>query len=331
MNTFRQHTIDSKFDNLSVRSFATIKGEFNSGLRFHVHLGSATKTIEGYPCQYCAVFYLGAFDNINPYLFRQGGFNQGISCISGHLEGLNITNKENNLDETMFIGIINIPEKRQRSIPCLIRLQALDSCPLNICQSADIFGGLFFEETITIPNREFDVFSEQRVFDDIELPKQVIKRRSHIVTGIANKQGKFRRNGFSLLKPEQALSCLSLSYKFSDGSIRLTLQEPLHQVIDDLEVFVSSAEFEENTIERMHMLYSDYGRKEHGDTKNTTRVRDTRTQEKGRVRRTRKGGETDQAPSSPPPPEEVKSQTETNHRSGGYTAKHTRLGSPEDV
>lgn len=259
--SFTQHSVDGDVNKLSVCSLATFKSKFNSDFRLHVHLSAPTKTIEGYPTQYCAVFYPSIVDSSNQYLFRHRDFEQSLSRVSGNSDALDITHEENNLNKSMFIGVINVSEKRQRTIPCLIRLQTLNSCPLNIGQSfdgilADVKGSIFFEETFFIPDGEFDVLGKQGILEKPKLPEQVVKRRPQVIADIANEQGKFGRDVFQLLKPEQALSCLSLSYKVTDDSIGLTLQEPLHQVINDLEMFVSSAEFEERAIERVHMLYS---------------------------------------------------------------------------
>jgi len=256
---FRKHSVDRFMNNLSVCSLATLKSKFNSDLRLHVHSRATTETIEGYPSEYCTVFYLSMFDSLNQYLFRQRNLEQSPSRVDGNSDTFDVTNEENNLNKTMFIGVINVSEKRQCTIHCLIRLQTLDCCPLSIGQSfngilADVPGCIFFEETFVIPDGEFDVLGKQMVLKKPKLPKQIVKGRPQVVANIANEQGKYGRNVFQLLKPEQALSCLSLSYKVSDDLIGLTIEEPLHQVISDLEVFISSAEFEERAIQRVHNL-----------------------------------------------------------------------------
>lgn len=75
------------------------------------------------------------------------------------------------------------------------------------------------------------------------------------------------------------------------------------------------------------MLYYPQGDNNGKDTKDSKRARNTRAN-KARVPRQSKEG--DQAPTCSQP-EEVKSQTSPVPRFGGYTAKHTRLGSLEDV
>ena len=258
---FKEHRIKRDVNKLPVGSLATLKRKFDSGIRLHVHLRARTETIEGYPSEYCATFYLGMVDSLKTYLPRDRNFNPSLCSVGSNTDSLDITYKENNLNETMFVGVVNISEKGQRSVPCLIRLQALNNCPLNVSQSsysifADVPGNICFEETFTIPDGEFDVLSKQRVPEKPKLPEKVVKRRPQVIADITNEQGKFGGDVFQLLKPEQALSCLSLSYKVVDDSIGLTLQEPLHQVINDLEMVVSSAEFEKRAIERMHILYT---------------------------------------------------------------------------
>lgn len=79
------------------------------------------------------------------------------------------------------------------------------------------------------------------------------------------------------------------------------------------------------------MLYCQYEREESGHTKNAAELRDTNTDSEGLIRRPRKGSEANQALNSPPPPEEVASQTERSCHCGDCNAKHIRSGSLEDV
>ncbi len=285
--SFKQHSIERNVNKLSVCGLTTLKRVFDSGTRLHCHLRATTETIEGYPREYCAVFYLGIIDSLNQQSTRHRDLNQSSSRVSNDTDSFDFSHLNDDLDKAMFIGVINVSEERQRRIPCLIRLQALDSCPLDIGQSvfgtlSDVAGGISFEETFFIPDGEFDVSSEQRLSEKPKLPNQMVKRRPQVVADIANEQGKAGWDVFNLLKPEQALSCLSLSYKVIDDSIGLTLQEPLHQAIDDLEMFVCSVDFEKRAIERMHMLKYPQGetnaRKE---TKDSKGARDSRAH-KGR-------------------------------------------------
>ena len=261
---FRKHSVDRFINNLSVRSLATLKSEVYGGIRLHAHLRATTETIEGYPSEYCAVFYLSVVDSLNLDLAWQRDFKQSTSSISGDTEFFDITNEGDNLDKSMFVGIINISEKRQRRVPCLIRLQTLDDCPLIVSQTNPIvsnalgFSGtdipwtIASESTFTITDREVDRLVKSGILENPELPEQMVKRGTQVVAGISNEHRKLCRDVFKLLKLEHALSCITISYNIVTDSVGLTLQKLLPQVINDLTVFICSAEFEKRAIQRVH-------------------------------------------------------------------------------
>lgn len=148
---FRKHCIDSRFDNLPVCGLATLKCEFDSRVRFHVHLRAATETIEGYPSEYCTIFYLGIVDSLNSYRRGHRDMKQGLSRVSRDTDSLNFSHLNDDLNKAMFIGVINISKKGQRSIPCFIGLQAFDSCPLSVTQSLDVLqSSIFFETAFSV-------------------------------------------------------------------------------------------------------------------------------------------------------------------------------------
>ena len=78
----------------------------------------------------------------------------------------------------------------------------------------------------------------------------MVKSRTQVVAGISNEHRKLCRDVFKLLKPEYAF----FFYNIVTDSVGLTLQKPLHQLINDLEVFICSAEFEKRAIQRVHNL-----------------------------------------------------------------------------
>jgi len=261
---FGKHRIDRFINNLSVRSLATLKSEVYSGIRLNAHLRAATETIEGYPSEYCAVFYLSVVNSLNWDLAWQRDFKQSTSSISGDTEFFDITNEGDNLDKSMFVGIINISEKRQGRVPCLIRLQTLDDCPLIDSQTntiapnalgfsgPDITWTITLESTFTITDREVNRLVKSGILENPELPEQMVKRGTQVVAGISNEHRKFCRDIFKLLKLEHALFCITTFYNIVTDSVGLTLQKFLHQVINDLEMFICSAEFEKRAIQRMH-------------------------------------------------------------------------------
>lgn len=89
---FRKHSVDRFINNLPVRSLAALKSKFNSDLRLHVHLRATTETIEGYPSEYCAMFYISVVDSFNRNLAWQRDFKQSTSGISGETDSFDITN-----------------------------------------------------------------------------------------------------------------------------------------------------------------------------------------------------------------------------------------------
>jgi len=257
---FRKHSVDRFIDNLPVRSLGTLKNEVYGGIRLHAHLRATTETIEWYPSEYCAVSYLSVMDYLDGDLGWQRDLKQSTSSISGDTEFLEIANSGDNLHNSMFIGITNISEKRQRRVPGVVRLQTLDDCALIVSQDNAIASNAFglsrtdiswtsrFERTFTVTDREGDALVKSGVLENPELPEQMVKRRTQVVAGISNEHRKLCRDVFKLLKPEHAF----FFYNIVTDSVGLTLQKRLHQVINDLEVFIRSAEFEKRAIQRVH-------------------------------------------------------------------------------
>jgi len=161
----------------------------------------------------------------------------------------------------MFVGIVNISEKRQRRVPCLIRLQTLNDCPLIAsqtnpvgpnslgCSWPDILWTTFFESTFRIADREVNQLVKSRILENPQLPEQMVKSRTQVVAGVSNDHRKLCRDVFKLLKPQHAF----FLYNSVSDSVGVTLQKPLHQIIDNLKVFICSAELEKRAIQRVHM------------------------------------------------------------------------------
>lgn len=268
MNRFKQDNTTRDFSNhrfnrwcnkLSIGSLTTIKGDVKDGLTVHVHLRPGCKTPMGCAGEYCATFYLtNSLDLIFNGRYRKKDL--CVRLVKLNPEFFNNRIDSNNSDKSMFIGVINVSEKGECFLPCLVRLQTLDCCPLNISQASDsIFpdvpGTLTFEKTFTVPDGELDVLIEGGAFEQPELPEQMVEGRPEVVTNIANEQGQVNRKIFNLLELENMVGCLSLIYNLRDDFIGLTISEPLCQVIISSEVILCSAEFEKRAIERMHMLY----------------------------------------------------------------------------
>jgi hypothetical protein len=132
---FRKHSVDRFMNNLSVRGAATLKSEVYSGTGLHPHFCATTETTQRYPCEYCAIFYPGVVDSLDQDLAWRRDFKQSTSSICGETEVCDIADEEDNLNESMFIGIVNISEERQRRIPRFIWLQTLNDCTLIVGES----------------------------------------------------------------------------------------------------------------------------------------------------------------------------------------------------
>jgi len=251
----------------------------------------------------------------------------------------------------MLVGVVQFTKKKERAVftpvPSLVWLKLLNTftvSPIDALKGAQPIPMSFTPKTAgnspSLPlcmTNHTDGESSVAIGEDIflqqsKLPHQKIERRTKIVDNFTNKntplKGKWWGNIFN---PEIIISSVVIEL-CNDNSIGVSFKEPLERCVQKFELAFCPLDFSSWPVQIEHMLYSNnYGRKENGHSKNSTRVRDTHPKEKGRVRRTRKGGETDQAPSSPPPPEEVKSRTAPYHHHGGYTAKHTHSGNLEDV
>ena len=255
MINLRNHRSKRLFNISSISNPTAFKDIVDGSVRLHTHLRAKTITIEGYPSEYCAVFYLGTSDYLkrNMRLHRQP--KQTLSLVNGDTDCFNITQESNDLNKAMFIGFINVSENGERRLPCLIRLQALNSCHLDITQTSDVLGAITYEASFTIADREINLPLKSPVFEQPELPEQIIECSPQVVTDVANEQRNVRGNVLDLLKPEDALSCISITYKLSDDLVGAVLMHPLNQVVNDLEMIFCSAEFEERAVKRMHMLY----------------------------------------------------------------------------
>jgi len=89
---FRKHGVDGFIDNLPVCSLAAFKSEAYGGIGLHAYLRAPTEISEGYPGEYCALFYPGVVDYLNGDLASRGDFKQSTSSISRETEFFDIAN-----------------------------------------------------------------------------------------------------------------------------------------------------------------------------------------------------------------------------------------------
>ncbi len=256
MRNLRNHGSKRRFKFFPIGSLAALEDIVKDNVRLHTHLRAPCVTVVGYPSEYCAVFYLGTTDYLSRNVLLCGQHERACRLVDCDTNLPNTTVNSDDLNKTVFVGVINVSEKGQRSLPCLVRLQPLNICPLNATQAIKVPGAITSETVFTVGDGEIDIPIESGVLEEVELPEQVVERRPQIVTYITNEQGEIGVNLLNLLQPEDALSCISVLHKLSDDSVRLALMHPLNQVVNDLEVIFCSAEFEERAIERMHLISS---------------------------------------------------------------------------
>ncbi len=335
---FGKHSNNRIINNLSIRSITSFESELNNAPRVHLHIRTTTEIVDGYSIEYCVIFYFGIMDCLNGNLIGQWNLEQSIGSICLDTKAINVSFEENNLDESMFIGSINISEKRQRRIPCLIRLQELNECPLVLGQTeftgpqsssssgSDIPWTITFKDTFTITDGEINSFVETGVLDDPELPEQMVKCRTQVIANISDDKNGINGNFFPFLEPEHMLSLIVIDFNSVDNLIWVTFKKPLNQVIQNLEMISCSAEFEKRAIQRVHMLQYPYGEESGKETKDSEGARDTRAH-KGRIPRKSEKGDKINASQL----EEVKSQASHDLHHGGCNAKNTHSGSLEDV
>lgn len=216
----------------------------------------------------------------------------------------------------------------------IVRLQLYDECPSLRMQP--INGGFKGFPQLGIIDHKLSVFSlsEDVLKQDGETRmlaalfgdtgnNDIIKRTSQVMYEITEHGGDHR---VRLLGDMEATPDFFLAIRQPDASktVRIAACVPQGFLLDVYHVLLSTLDLEPPVI---HVLNSKYEEGKDEETKDSTGTRDTRAN-KGRVPRKSKEG--NQALTCPQP-EEVKSQTSPAPRSGGYTAKHTRLGSLEDV
>jgi hypothetical protein len=165
----------------------------------------------------------------------------------------------------------------------------------------------------------------------------MIKRGTQIVNDVADADAYFFDRSGEIghgLKTDDVIAGLSVRIRPQGGSISFALKERPDVIMEGLTMLFGPIDFGEATFEggSIHALYSKYEGQE--DAENSQGPRNSRANKRRRVQGVGKSGRANKATqdfNSPTPPEEVTSQTAHDHRHGDCIAKHTHLGSPEDV
>jgi hypothetical protein len=330
-----KHFMGRGTNRLSVSTLAALKDVLKIDCCVHLHLRAHAETGSGKPCEYCAIFYLGAAVHSQRRNARMRHFNEGVSLAVSNHDTAAIGGYADDLHKAVLVTVVDAAQDRQCAIPCLVRLLVLDQCALTIREGdrdsahlpgANVSGRLASEVVCIVTDGEIDRLGECRALDEPKLPDQVVQYRAQIITEVSQEQREVRRQVPVLLDADSVLSCISLSYFTLDNTIGTVLLEPLDQLVDDFEVLFCPAQLEVGSVQRVHMVYSNHEREE--DAKDAQGSRDTHTHTQGLPEESRQSCKETLTASTL---SELELGTEHGHPRGDYTAKHTRLGSPEDA
>ena len=236
--------------------------------------------------------------------------------------------------QAMFVGVVKFVEQpkgmRLGTIPSMIWLQTLDKCSLSHREVPNASRPIAVIERTVGKDGKLRFVIRRGSLAQCKLPSHMVKSTTQTVSDFPDQDCPLNRRRFQYFDPEYALSGLLVEFRHEGTTIRLV--EPLDAVIQGFEMIASSGELESGTIKWMHMLYSKHGeRQEHEDAKDAQRPRHTHTKPRGFPKEPRPSGENPQETLTASTLSEPKLGTERGHRRGDYTAKHTRLGSPEDA
>ena len=244
-------------------------------------------------------------------------------------------------DRLMLVYDVEHVEVPQRviGIPSMIRLKHLDVLPHFRSQLSDLLTSTWAIPRCTVSeNREGTLAGGRLEPESRKLEHEMVKRCPHIMNRIPGNQSKSRRWRALELNPEQLHRIVRVELLRDSHGVKT--MEGLQLMVQGVEVFFRPIQFEPWPIYGRgwgwHALYSTHGegKSEQEDSEDAQgRVRDSGAHQGRRDEGVREGGGAHNAAQSVTfsPPEEVATQTAPSRRHGGYTARHTRLGSLEDA
>ncbi len=205
----------------------------------------------------------------------------------------------------------------------------------------DRLGELVYLKEITLKKlgfgfNEFQIKSVTQIKDLSNAPDQIVKNRSQIMNDIPKcEANRWRRlvKDVQLIREKGVLPfTLHASENFTWFGIKEGIDQyfkavnactcPVKPQLSKFHVIIPSI-----STKLTHELYYPQGENNGKEkTKDSEGARDTRAHKKGIPRQSKKGNQVNASQ-----PEEVRSQTSHDLRSGGYTAKNTHSGSLEDA
>ncbi len=222
-----------------------------------------------------------------------------------------------------------------------VRLRLLNDCPripINLYPIKNAALWLFLSELdflqecfLSVHNWELIERSWPLTVSKDKLPNEVVKATSEIMEKISCNESepiihlRERLNRYNIPR--------AITPYIENSVVGVLFNPDITIRFENVEVLFGPAEFRPNTCKicrsNGHILYYPYGEENGKETKDSKGARNTRAHKERIPRQSKKGSKAEQVNASKP--EEVKSQTLSDPRSGGYTAKNTHSGSLEDV
>lgn len=182
------------------------------------------------------------------------------------------TNSDNYMQSTMFVGVVHLMEKPKRifgtTIRSVIRLTPLDHCPMYRLQTLQIpldrgsEAGLL-DGSFVIEDRKLGGSVGPRRPQKCKLPSKTVKRRPEIVADLADANSTTGIKRCADARPDYRLSRIRM--KLWNNSVVVDTGMMIHVGLEYVSLVLSSPDLEARAIERMHQLYSSYGKEAEAD------------------------------------------------------------------
>ena len=219
-----------------------------------------------------------------------------------------------------------------RVMPSLVRLKMLDKV-YDLCTEAFLQSGEIFSPLLALVTREK---VESKLTAGVlpptlsKAPNEVIENRAQIVDSISGNDSESQWwFPFNLEQGRPLVEAVKLFW--GDYTVRVGFEKRLGLAFELLDVLPCSLDPKVGKFYIIAARHDEQVTQE--DSEDSEGPRDSRPDAGGSDARLQEGGGAYQgeASNSPSPPEEGLTQTSPSPRLGGYTAKHTRSGSPEDA
>jgi hypothetical protein len=288
------------------------KDYLDGRLNLHVHVRFGTE-------EYCAVFdrnsIIGPVGDLatrptDTYFLPQGA--------PGEQEVMMLVYITENVEVPEMLPVIVY----SRAVARLKRIYDGDYCigdPSELSELLMVVSGNILEDWELVASRGLIPLRKN------ELPNKVVEGTSEVVEHFPDAQANIIRHGRHVSETIDLISRIRFGL-FCDN-IGFEVTEGRQFSGQFLALFLGPVAFSERTIKGGNH------EQDSSQTKDSSGIRDTYSTEGRGSRSLREGDQTNQAKvlNSPPPLEEVKSQTAYERHHGDCISKHTHLGSPEDA